>query len=103
MEEDYKLINNKESAQYEFHIDNYIPKIEYVIKSSSDEVIYLTHTEVPYEMKGRGIGSLLVEKTLADIDENGMYVVPLCSFVASYISKNPQWKKIVMEGITIGR
>lgn len=101
MEKDYELINNKEGKQYEFHVDNYVPKIEYVIKGDN-EVIYLTHTEVPSALGGQGIGTQLVEKTLQDIEENGMRVVPLCAFVASYINKNPQWKKLLMEGITIG-
>jgi len=99
MTEDFELINNKERKQYEFHIDKYAPKIEYTINNFKN--IYLTHTEVPNALAGRGIGTQLVEKTLCDIEENGMCVVPLCSFVAAYIKKHPEWKRIVMEGINI--
>ena len=58
-------------------------------------MIVLTHTEVPRELAGRGIGSRLVEKALADIDRQGLRLIPRCSFVAGYIRKNPRWERIV--------
>lgn len=99
MEADYKLIDNEERHQYEFHVDQYTPKIEY-IKSTNGE-IYLTHTEVPTQLGGKGIGSQLVEKALKDIEKQGLRLVPLCPFVAGYIHKHPEWKRIVMKGIHI--
>lgn len=99
MERDYELVNNKNKHQYEFHIDRYIPLIEYII--NKDGNIYLTHTEVPSALGGQGIGTQLVEKTLEDIDNHGLKVVPLCPFVAGFIKKNPSWIEIVAEGITI--
>jgi predicted GNAT family acetyltransferase len=99
MTEDYELIDNKERRQYEFHIEKYTPRIEY-IKSSNGE-IYLTHTEVPPALNGRGIGSLLVEKSLKDIEDQGLRLVPLCPFVAAYIHKHPEWKRIVLRGVHV--
>lgn len=93
METNYELINNKKRKQYELHVDGLTPKIEYIINDQGN--VYLTHTEVPYELEGRGIGTQLVEKTLNDIEENGLQVVPLCGFVASYIRKNPEWKRLI--------
>jgi len=89
----YELINNKPRQQYEFHIEGLIPKIEYII--NKDGNVYLTHTEVPYELGGQGVGKQLVEKVLVDIEDNEMHVVPLCPFVAAYIRKNPDWKRLV--------
>ena len=83
MTEDYELKDDVHRQQYEFRIGNYTPKIEY-IKSINGE-IYLTHTEVPRELEGKGIGSQLVEKTLQDIERQGLRLVPLCPFVAAYI------------------
>ena len=99
IEADYELIDNEERHQYEFHVDKYTPKIEY-IKSTNGE-IYLTHTEVPTQLGGKGIGSQLVEKALKDIEKQGLRLVPLCPFVAGYIHKHPEWKRIVMKGIHI--
>ena len=99
MTEDYELKDDVHRQQYEFRIGNYTPKIEY-IKSINGE-IYLTHTEVPRELEGKGIGSQLVEKTLQDIERQGLRLVPLCPSVAAYIKKHPEWRRIVMKGINI--
>lgn len=99
MEENYELIDNEGRHQYEFHIEKYIAKIEY-IKSKNGE-IYLTHTEVPVPLGGKGIGSKLVEKVLEDIEKKELRLVPLCPFVAGYIHKHPEWKRIVMKGVHI--
>lgn len=37
MEADYELIDNEERHQYEFHVDKYTPKIEYIKLLLSDE------------------------------------------------------------------
>lgn len=100
MNGDYELINNESRRQYEFHIDRYIPKIEYVVNKEND--IFLTHTEVHPALSGKGIGTQLVIKALADIDTKAMKVVPLCPFVASYIKSHPEWMRLVKEGISIG-
>ncbi len=100
MEKEYELIDNEERHQYEFHVEKYTPKREY-IKSKNGE-IYLTHTEVPPQLGGKGIGSQLVEKALKDIEKQGLRLVPLCPFVAGYIHKNPEWKRIVLRGVHIG-
>lgn len=98
--DDYELIDNTENHQYEFHIGKLVPKIEY-IKSKNGE-IYLTHTEVPVQLEGKGVGSQLVEKVLKDIEQQGLRLVPLCPFVAGYIKKHPDWRRIVMKGINVG-
>lgn len=52
MEKEYELIDNEERHQYEFHVEKHTPRIEY-IKSKNGE-IYLTHTEVPPQLGGKG-------------------------------------------------
>ena len=78
MTEEYELIDNEESRRYEFRIDGHIAKIEY-IKTPNGE-IYLTHTEVPRALGGKGVGSQLVEKALKDIEQK---IYALCHFVRS--------------------
>ncbi|MCD8186215.1 MAG: N-acetyltransferase, partial [Rikenellaceae bacterium] len=57
----------------------------------------LTHTGIPANLRGQGIGSELVEAALEYIDGEGMKVIPLCGFVASYIEEHPQWERIVSD------
>ena len=97
--ENYKLIDNVALHQYEFRIGDLIPRIEY-IKTKNGE-IYLTHPEVPSALEGKGVGSSLVRLALEDIERQQLRLVPLCPFVAGYVQKHPEWKRLVMEGINI--
>ena len=48
MKENYELIDNEERHQYEFHIERYVPRIEYI--KNKDGVIYpvsYTHLTLP--------------------------------------------------------
>lgn len=89
-----KLIKNEAGHQYEFNIDGFIAKIEYIRTGNK---IYLTHTEVPGELEGQGIASDLVKKVLADIQQKELKVVPLCPFVDKYIKRHPEWEFLVFK------
>ncbi|VAX23400.1 Predicted acetyltransferase [hydrothermal vent metagenome] len=98
MESNNKLVDNEQLKQYEFHIDKFVPKIEYI---KEKDKIYLTHTEVPTNLEGKGIGSDLVKNVLEDIERKNLTLIPLCPFVALYIKRHPEWKKLVLKGINI--
>lgn len=91
---EYQLINNESDRRYEFRIDDAIAKIEYTCSGGK---IYLTHTEVPIELEGKGIASSLVRKVLADIQQKGLELVPLCPFVGAYIRRHPEWESLVQK------
>ena len=96
--EQYTLIDNADEKQYEFHIEGHIAKIEYI---KAGHKIFLTHTEVPKELEGKGIGSAIVKTVLAEVEKNDWTLVPLCPFVAAYIKRHPEWRKLVLKGIKI--
>ena len=50
--------------------------------------IMFTHTEVPPQYEGRGIGTLLIEHALTAARERGLKVIPICPFFAAYIKKH---------------
>ncbi len=98
MDTNYQLIENEAAKQYEFHIDGFIPRIEYIKAAGK---IFLTHTEVPIELEGKGIGSALIKQVLEEIDKQDLVMIPTCPFVAAYIKRHPEWKRLVMKGINI--
>ena len=93
------LEDNGEAKQYQVKVDGYTPRIEYI--RTNDEKIYLTHTEVPRSLEGRGIGSEIIRLALEDIKKQNLTLIPLCPFVASYIKKHPEWRELVLKGINI--
>ena len=52
------------------------------------DVITFTHTVVPEEAEGHGVGSRLIAAALADVRRRGLKVVPQCPFVAAYLEKH---------------
>ena len=63
--------------------------------------IMFTHTEVPPEHEGKGIGSALIRYALDKARERGLKVIPICTFFAAYMQKHaevqdlldPAWRK----------
>ncbi len=94
MERHYELTHNAAAKRYEFNIEGEKAFIEYLEKPG---VVVLTHTRVPESLGGRGIGSELVLSTLEAIRDRKLQVVPMCSFVAQYIRRHPQWEQIVFQ------
>lgn len=57
--------------------------------------IVLAHTEVPEDMEGRGIGSLLAKTALEYAREHHLMVVPACAFVSSFIQGHPEYRDLI--------
>lgn len=93
MDKKHTLVDNTSEKRYEFDLGNDMALIEYV---QGRGLIVLTHTEVPRKYEGQGIGKELVLAVLEDIRNKGLQVVPQCPFVASYISRHPEWKAITV-------
>ena len=96
--EDIPLVNNELSRQFEIVVEQVKAKIEYDLQKDR---MFLVHTEVPPALAGKGVGNALVEKTLHYLDENNLKLVPLCPFVAAYVKKHPEWKKLLAAGINL--
>ena len=93
--EKHTLHINEAESQFEFQIGDQTALIEFAIEGDK---IYLTHTEVPESLSGKGVGSELVKQTLQHIKKQNLTVMPLCSFVAKYIDNHPEWHSLLSEG-----
>jgi predicted GNAT family acetyltransferase len=65
--------------------------------SMDNDMLVLTHTVVPGELEGRGIGSALVRAALAAARDRGLKVVPICSFVADYMRRHPETRDLLAD------
>ena len=86
---------NENENQFEIDIDGQIAFIEF---SREANKIYLTHTEVPQSLRGRGIGSKIIKQSLEYIKNQNLTLIPLCSFVAHYVNNHPEWHSLLGEG-----
>lgn len=91
--ENLKVINNKEREQFEIDLDGKTALIAY---TEQNGVVAMTHTEVPPEFEGKGVGSRLVKEALETLKSEGKRVRPLCTFVAAYIERHPEYESLVV-------
>lgn len=61
----------------------------------ADGVMTFTHTEVPADLRGRGLGSQMMRAVLQDVRAQGLKVVPRCPFVADYIRRHPEFADLL--------
>lgn len=62
-----------------------------------DSVFIITSTKVPEVLQGKGYGKVMMEAVLNEIETRGGKVIPECSFVVSYLERNPQWQHLRAE------
>lgn len=51
-----------------------------------------THTEVPPQDEGQGLGAKLVRAALDDTKARGLKIVPACSFVETFVRRHPEYR-----------
>lgn len=57
------------------------------------DVVSADHTIVPDQMAGKGVASALVKQMVADAEEKGFMIVPICSFVQAQYKRHPEWER----------
>jgi predicted GNAT family acetyltransferase len=71
--------------------------VSYLIYRLLDErTVEFASTYTPPAVRGRGIAARIVRRALQWADEQGYRVVPSCWFVAEYVDRDPQWKRLLV-------
>ena len=60
-----------------------------------DRTVDFASTYTPPALRGRGIAARIVKQALEWADANGLAVVPSCWFVAEYIEREPEWRRLL--------
>jgi uncharacterized protein len=84
--------NNARSQRYELEVDGSLAKAWY---REDGNVITFTHTDVPEELAGRGVGSALAKGALDAVREAGQKVVAECPFIAAFLRKHPEYDDLL--------
>ncbi len=63
-------------------------------------LIVFTHTEVNREYEGHGVGSALAEAGLDYARAEGLSVLPVCPFIAGWISRHPDYADLLYRAPT---
>jgi predicted GNAT family acetyltransferase len=83
---DVTVVHNQAASRFEARFDEGLAVAVYRLVGRE---MQMTHTEVPPSLEGRGIAARLVAAALDHAEAQGWTVRPLCSYVRSYMQRNP--------------
>lgn len=81
--------HNMAEQRFECTVEGHLCVADY---ERQEQVMRLTHTEVPPLLRGRGIAARLVEAALAHARAQGLHIEPACSYVHAYLQRHAQTK-----------
>ena len=82
------IVNNEAEKRFEVWIEGYLSKLDY-IRDGKNFVI--THVGVHPELRGQGVAGKITQVALEYAKANSLRVIPMCSYAAAYIRRNPQY------------
>lgn len=92
---DFTVRDNPEKHRFEIDIgDGNFAIAEYTLPAGK---IMFTHTEVPQQHEGKGLGTLLIRHGLAEARRRGLKVIPICPFFAAYMKKHAEEQDLLDE------
>jgi predicted GNAT family acetyltransferase len=86
--------NNEAAHRFELEAEGRTAVSEYRRRNGT---IVFTHTEVPLQLEGKGIGNALAKSALDYARSEGLRVVPRCRFIAAFIKRHPEYQDLVEE------
>ncbi|MDF2900279.1 MAG: acetyltransferase [Phenylobacterium sp.] len=89
---DLQVVNNETEGRFEVRLGDQVAYTEYRLLKTG---ILFPHTEVPPAFEGQGVGGKLVRAGMAFARERGELVIPVCPFVAAFITRHPEYHDLV--------
>jgi predicted GNAT family acetyltransferase len=87
------VTHNAAASRFEAPTAHGMAVLRYAVRG---DVLDLTHTSVPAEAEGKGIGSALAHAALEHARANGLKVVPSCPFVRTYLEHHKEFAGLVV-------
>lgn len=82
-----RVTHNEAAGRFEITVDGELAELTY--RREGDRLI-MNHTFVPESLRGRGIGSTLVQTAVEEAIAQGSRVVPVCPFVRDWLERHPE-------------
>ncbi|MEO8726542.1 MAG: GNAT family N-acetyltransferase [Acidobacteriaceae bacterium] len=91
-EGNFLAVHNADRQRFEILEDGSLAVLDYRM---SHGAMMLTHTGVPREIEGRGVGGALVKAAFDHAQAQGLKVKPLCPFARKWIQRHPEYAGMV--------
>jgi hypothetical protein len=83
--------HNPGASRFEATVDGHLSVADYELQG---DTMVMTHTAVPVALRGRGIAEKLVRAALAHARGAKLRVDPACSYVATFMQRNPEFQPL---------
>jgi predicted GNAT family acetyltransferase len=87
------VVHEREMSRFAIYLGDTLAGLAAYREDSGRRVF--THTEVDQAFTGRGLGGRLADFALRETRSEGLAVVPVCSFIAAYIERHPEYQDLV--------
>jgi len=89
--EDIEIINNESERRFELSINGLLSKLDYI---QDKDTFVITHVGVHPDLRGHGVAGKLTQAGLEFAKAKSLRVIPMCSYAAAYIRRNPQYAEL---------
>lgn len=94
--DELEIIHNPAENRFETWVDGKLSKLDYLEDGTT---IVMTHVGVHPELRGHGVAGKLTETALEYARGKSLRVIPMCSYVATYIRRNPQHAELTKQRV----
>ena len=88
------VVHNEAASRFELPVHGQSCIAQYRLV---DGVMWLTHTETPPALQGRGFAAQVVRAALDHARAHGLKVRPACSYVRTYLRRHPELQDLVAQ------
>lgn len=89
--EKLEVTHNEADHAFEVWIDGHLSKLDYIQDAKN---FVITHVGVHPAFRGQGVAAKIVESGLEYAKQNSLRVIPMCSYAAAFIRRNPQYLEL---------
>jgi predicted GNAT family acetyltransferase len=87
------IIHHAIPGRFVADVDGHVAYLDYEM---GDGVMHITHTVVPEQVGGRGVGARLVEAAFHHAREEGWKVRTLCAYASAWLRKHPEYADLAV-------
>jgi len=84
-------VHRPDDHRFEAMVDGHAGRLDYSLRG---DVMTIVHTEVDPALEGKGVAGRLVKAALEHARANGLKVVPVCEYAASYMERHPEARSL---------
>jgi hypothetical protein len=90
--EHYPFQHLPEKQEFQLDVNGEVARVNYRIENNQYLLVY---SEVPYQLRGQGIGAILVKETFKYLEKHQLKAKAICGYIALVAQRDEHWKNII--------